>query len=135
MTTFRRFCVRGALLGGCMSAAVLLGAAAVHAQTATQQANQRQQLQYQRNVSQQQLSNQLRDNQISEQQRQRISNSNKQPYTSGSSTSRQIQKADQARRDRYEAHQQDVLDSYRSAETSQPAPAHASSSGQGSGGH
>jgi len=135
MTSFRQFLAHALLLAVAIATAGMLPATAARAQTLTQQqANQRQQLQSQQDVNQQQLSNQLRDNRISEQQRQRISDSNKQPYASSSSTARQIQQADQARQQRFEAHQQDVLDSYRSAQTSQPAPAQASS-GQGSGGH
>jgi hypothetical protein len=93
-------------------------------------------MQYQQNVRQQQLSNQLRDNRISEQQRQRISDSNKQPYANDANTTRQIQQADQARQSSYQSHQQNALDSYESAVTPRPAPAKSSSDDKdSSGGH
>ena len=136
MTTFRllRVCGTVAVLGAAAFAWAGLAAAQSKPRVQTNHAQQR--MQYQQNVRQQQLSNQLRDNRISEQQRQRISDSNKQPYTNDATTTRQIQQADQARQNDYQSHQQNALDSYESAVTPRPAPAKSSSGDKdSSGGH
>lgn len=136
MTTFRLLRVGGtvAVLGAAAFAWAGLAAAQSKPRVQTNHAQQR--MQYQQNVRQQQLSNQLRDNRISEQQRQRISDSNKQPYTNDATTTRQIQQADEARQNDYQSRQQNALDSYESAVTPRPAPAKSSSSDKGSsGGH
>lgn len=131
MTSFRHSRVRGSvtLLG-----AVAFAWAGLAAAQTQPQVNAQQRAQYQQNVSQQQLSNTLRDNSIREQQRQNISDNAKRPYTNDAATTHLINQADQAHRDRYQAHQQNALDSYESAVTPRPTrrskkPAHSSSSG------
>ncbi|WP_329743034.1 hypothetical protein [Dyella sp. A6] len=130
MTTVRHFRIRPVQAGFGVLVMLLSGAISAHAQNVTGQADQRQRLQYQQAVGQQQLSNQLRDNRINQQLQQRISDDNKRPYAGNSSITGQIRQADKARQQRFEAHQQDLLDSYRSTLKPLPLPVPPSSNGK-----
>jgi Spy/CpxP family protein refolding chaperone len=130
MTTFRLFRAGAAALALGAAAFMWTAPAAARPQSTMQRHdNAQQRAQFQQNVNQQQLGNQLRDNRIGEQQRQQISDNSKRPYANDASTTRQIEQADQAHRDRYDSQQQNALDSYESAVTPRPVPQHSSSRG------